>query len=107
MAFLSRLLFATGTVLLLHAAYSCLHYRSLLRELEDSGLEETQADESYRMPRDVVLETGMGFVMLLLSELMQSGSSLQPVVGPKQRPLVAPPYQSRDFDIYAARSKAL
>ncbi|EEC45654.1 predicted protein [Phaeodactylum tricornutum CCAP 1055/1] len=102
----SKTLFATGTVLLLHAAYSCLHYRSLLQELEDAVLED--ADSTHRLPPvDVWIEAISGFLILLVSELMRAGSGLHPISKTGGTRLMAPSYQTRDFDIYSTRSKAL
>jgi hypothetical protein len=99
------LLTILGSLLFLHAAYSCLHYRSILQDLD---LEETFSIP----PVDVYVEVGAAFVILMLSELMGAGS-FQPVevnvkVGqPKRRPLMAPTYKTREFDIYANRAKML
>lgn len=113
----SKILTATGALLLLHAAYSLQHYRSLLQDLEESATgisidvtEDTAASSSneyHRIPpTDVYVELLLSFVVLLLSELTRTGSSLQPVLSP-QKPMIAAPYVSRSFDVYTTRSKGL
>ena len=101
----SSLLTAVGSVLMIHAAYSCLHYRSILQDLD---LEDTFSIP----PMDVYVEVGMSYFILLLAELLRTGS-FQPVEvavkvnQPKRKTLGAPAYQTRDFDIYRNRSKKL
>ena len=110
----SSLFLTIGGLILCHAAYSCLHYRELLRDLEDAGYEGTGA--AALPPLDVWDEVAVGFLILLGSELTRSGSSLRPVskrgmsgTGNHQKmtPLAAPTFRSRDFDIYTTRAKAL
>ena len=105
----SSIFLTIGGLLLCHAAYSCLHYRELLRDLEDAGYEGSAAALP---PMDVWAEIAVAFIIILGSELTRSGSSLRPVstrgisTG-KMTPLAAPAYRSRDFDIYTTRAKAL
>jgi Membrane magnesium transporter len=98
----STFLLTTGTALLFHAAYSCLHYRLLLRDLQDSGVlimtegdpdpassllhhhQETAATGGAAFspslpPLDVWIEVAMAFFMILFSEFCRFGSSLQPI----------------------------
>jgi hypothetical protein len=102
------LLMAFGTLVLIHATFSCLHYRSLLLELDDA-----EAESHPLPPMDVWVEIVAGFLILLLAELVRNGSSLQPVSNAtpfgaaKKRPLMAPAFRTRDFDIYAGRCKGL
>jgi len=113
---LSSLLLSTGVLLFLHAAYSCLHYQELLLGLEESGLEGGgmgAASNSAVPPLDVCVEVLAGFCIILLSQLIRSGSALQPISNsdtsakrPRQ-PLAAPPYRTLDFDIYSGRGKML
>mmetsp|Transcript_10321 Transcript_10321/g.28494 ORF Transcript_10321/g.28494 Transcript_10321/m.28494 type:complete len:110 (+) Transcript_10321:68-397(+) len=105
----SQILLGVGIVVILHSAYSCLHYRELLRDLE-----ETTDDMEYPLPPlDVWIEVVGGALTILASELVRSGSSLQPITtkqgsgGGKPRPMVAPAYQTRDFDIYTTRARSL
>lgn len=111
MANSSRIFLIVGGLLLCHAAYSCLHYRELLRDLQDAGYEVSAA--APLPPWDVWCEIIAGFFILLGCELTRSGSALRPVstrgaLGSKKfAPLVAPAYRSRDFDIYTARAKAM
>ena len=91
---------------MLHAAYSCLHFRSMLQDLD---LDETISIP----PMDVYIEVSASFIILMLSELIGSGKMQQVEVavkstsGPKRRPLQAPAYRTRDFDIYEHRGKKL
>ncbi|KAL7562527.1 hypothetical protein ACA910_008234 [Epithemia clementina (nom. ined.)] len=115
---LSQIVMAMGIVMVLHSAYSCLHYRELLRDLEESGFEDaadSNAQFQYNTaalplpPLDVWMEVIIGSILILISELVRTGSSLQPVTskgGFRTRPIVAPAYQTRDFDIYTSRARA-
>ena len=123
MSSISNSMFVVGTILLIHATYSCLHYRSLVQELQESVigissdvLETTMASSNNNVgvsvpPLDVYIEVVIGFFIILLSELIRPGSSLQPVVptadGKRPKPLVAQPYITRDFDIYTTRGHYL
>ena len=102
-----------GSLLMLHGAYSCLHYRGILQDLD---LEDS---ESYPIPpKDVTIEVSIAFIALLLGELLSAGK-LQPVEvisknpsksssnHEQRKPLQAPTYLNRDFDIYANRGKVL
>jgi hypothetical protein len=103
---ISKLLAATGSVLILHAAYSCLHYRNLLIDLEEAGVDVA----SHRMsvpPTDVWIEVMAAVLMILLGELVRTGSNLQPVVGGGSKRVVAPAYCSRDWDVYTTRGSSL
>jgi hypothetical protein len=101
----STLLHITGSLLIVHAAYSCLHYRSLLTDLIESG-QLLEIHDHPLPPADVWMEAILGFGIVFLGELIRPGSSLHPVTGRKQ-PLVAPAYRTRDFDIYTTRGSAL
>jgi hypothetical protein len=96
----------TGTLLLLHAAYNCLHYRNLLQGLE--GLEEAATGISSDAlespltattsiasstaasvsPADVWIESLTSLRLILLLELIQPGSSLHPVVNSSKHQVV-------------------
>lgn len=111
----SNILFVTGSLLLLHAAYSLQHYRSLIQDLEEASsgvsmdVEVTDSIVHNRVPPiDVWIELCLAFGVLLVGELTRTGSSLQPVAvsrGVKQKPMMAAPFVSRDFDIYTSRSR--
>ena len=97
----------TGSLLLLHAAYSCLHFKSLLQELEipfEAGSGGTRSVP----PPDVYVECALGLLVLFVGQLLGPGAGVwQPCVTggtTKRRPLAAPAYKSRDFDVYADRS---
>ena len=64
-------------------------------------------------PLDVYIEVAMAFVFIFIGELIGIGP-LQSVelassstATTKHKPLAAPAYKTRDFDIYSNRSKAL
>jgi hypothetical protein len=118
------LLKGTGALLMLHAAYSCMHYRSILMDLDlldatssasaSSSAGETVVSETVAVPpMDVYIEVLLAFGLLLLGELLGMGP-LQSVEllstsssGISHKPLVAPAHKTRDFDIYSNRSKIL
>ena len=110
---MSKLLTTTGILLILHAAYSLQHYRSLLQDLEESttGISSDieAGNGTHRIPPvDVWVEMLLAFAILLLSELTRTGSSLQPVSnkgGIPRKPMMAAPYVTRHFDIYARRGR--
>lgn len=105
----SNILLFIGSVLVLHAAYSCLHYRELLTDLEESGqIMLAGTVVSSVPPLDVLIELFLAFGLILGAELMRKGSGLQPVTSQtRKKRLVAPSYVSRDFDIYSTRGGAL
>ena len=108
---LAFLLKAKGAFLMLHAAYSCMHYRSLLQDLD-------LLDTTSESPLDVYVEVGLAFFLILIGELMSMGplSSVEVVFDnatssttntKKKTPLAAHPHKTRDFDVYSNRSKLL
>jgi Membrane magnesium transporter len=134
----SSVLFYLGTILILHSAYSLLHYRELLQEIQDSTLGTTLASSTGSsagagsssaigvgeggvpdppdLPIDVVVEVVAGFLLLLVSEIIRPASALRPIannvtnnssIAQRGGRIVAPPYVSRDFDVYSTRAKAL
>ena len=113
---MSQIIMFVGIAMVLHSAYSCLHYRELLRDLEESGFDEAAAgDNAYAAaalplpPLDTIIEVLLGAALILFSELVRAGSSLQPVTskgGFRRRPIVAPAYRTREFDIYSSRARA-
>ena len=126
---ISFFLKGTGAILMLHAAYSCMHYRSILQDLDlvatsSSGSDGQHQDETETSsssssetmmipPIDVYIEVVIAFLLILLGELYGIGSlqSVELVVSAenevKRKSLTAPAYRTRDFDIYNNRSKAL
>lgn len=96
----SALLTFFGSLLLAHAAYSTLHFRSILQDLGDVS--------EPIPPFDVYVELGVSFAMILVGQLVGAGS-LQSVdvFAPNRKPLVAPQWRTRDFDIYEFRSKQI
>ncbi|CAJ1954661.1 unnamed protein product [Cylindrotheca closterium] len=99
---MSLILSIIGWIMIVHSAYSCLHFRGIL-------LDYDLQDSVSLPPTDVYIEVGTGFLLLLISEIMGSGSFQSvDVLGPeKRRPLAAPAYITRGFDIYENRAKAL
>lgn len=140
---ISTLLLVIGCVLILHAAYSLQHYRSLVQDLIESStgisidVDEASAvvgdiansvssssipqilaepTVTYRIPPfDIYVELGMAFVMLLVSEFIRPGSTMQRAVAVKgeksiqsqTKPNIGAPFISRDFDIYTTRKSKL
>lgn len=107
---LSLVLNIMGASLMLHSAFSCLHYRNLVAELE---LGDNDNDGVTTIPpMDVVVECMAGFFLLLMTQVTISSSTLVPVTvssssSKKKRELVAPAYVTRDFDIYSNRAHHL
>jgi hypothetical protein len=102
----SKFLSIAGAVLLIHAAYSCMTYRELVQELQESGAVNVPDPET--PPFDVLLEVTIGFLALLMGEFVREGSMLRPIQSyQNMRPLAAPVYKTREFDIYTTRAKGL
>jgi hypothetical protein len=126
----STFLLTTGTALLLHAAYSCLHYRLLVRDLQDSGVlimetsdgphaatdaslssHEGTGGASFASlspslpPWDVWMEISLAFLTILLSEFCRSGSSLQTVTTSKDNKQQQPQYARRAMAAPLYRSR--
>ena len=102
----SQLLSITGAVLLIHAAYSCMTYRELVQELQESGASNVPDPET--PPLDVLVEVAIGFLALLVAEFTRQGSMLRPIQSYQNKfPLAAPVYKTREFDIYTTRGKGL
>ena len=106
---ISTSLTSAGALLLLHAAYSCLHYKSLLQEL-DISLDDI-SDKRSLPPYDVYVECALGLLVVFAGQLLGPGAgSWQPCItsgNTKRRPLAAPAFRTREFDIYADRSQAV
>eukprot|EP00551_Chaetoceros_affinis_P009857 CAMPEP_0203662058 /NCGR_PEP_ID=MMETSP0090-20130426/162_1 /ASSEMBLY_ACC=CAM_ASM_001088 /TAXON_ID=426623 /ORGANISM="Chaetoceros affinis, Strain CCMP159" /LENGTH=117 /DNA_ID=CAMNT_0050524799 /DNA_START=57 /DNA_END=410 /DNA_ORIENTATION=+ len=100
----SRLLTPLGIIVLLHSAYSCLHYRSIISSsaLEDFLLEKGYNESS--PPKDVVIEVILGFLFCLFGQVREAGEFL-PVVGTGRTELRAPAHVSRDFDLFCTRAR--
>jgi len=123
----------TGAVLVLHAAYSCMHYRSILQDLDlldtsssssssafgdvasaSASSQDAAAPSMMIPPMDVYIEVALAFCLLLLGELLAMGplqsvelTSSKSGTTSSRKPLVAPAHKTRDFDIYNNRSKIL
>ena len=138
---ISQSLLVFGCILILHAAYSLQHYRSLVQDLIESSTgisidvdeastigdiakslatssipQITEPAVTYRIPPfDIYVELGIAFVMLLVSEFIRPGSSMQRAVVVKgeksiqnqSKPIIGAPFISRDFDIYTTRKSKL
>jgi len=114
-----------GIVAIFHAAYSCLHYRNILNDLDldeqmmagGGGGGGSESPNTLMIPPvDVIVEVALGFGCLLLGELVSMGSLQSVVIGGtsaaaaaahnnKHKPLIAPAYRTRDFDHYENRSQ--
>ena len=95
----SSILTTVGVLLMAHAAYSTLHFRSILQDLGD-------VNEPIP-PLDVYVELVLSFVILFVGQLMATGSlQSADVFSPNRKPLAAPLYRTRKFDIYLHAVKA-
>jgi len=101
---LTSIITPLGIITLLHSAYSCLHYRSILAsstiDLLESGY--TNYNPS-KPPQDVVIECVIGFTLCLVGQIICAGEFL-PVVGEGRREVRAPMHVSRDFDLFSTRA---
>mmetsp|Transcript_10086 Transcript_10086/g.14800 ORF Transcript_10086/g.14800 Transcript_10086/m.14800 type:complete len:113 (+) Transcript_10086:191-529(+) len=92
-----------GIIAVLHSAYSCLHYRSILSssnlDLLESGY--TKYNPS-KPPQDVVIECLIGFTLCLIGQLIVKGHFI-PVVS-STGTVKAAVHISRDFDLFATRA---
>jgi uncharacterized membrane protein len=133
---ITQFLMILGCFLVIHAAYSLQHYRSLIQDIVESstGLSldvdeatapvvvvaasESQQPQPivYNMPpMDIWIELCIAFVLIFISELTRSGSSFQRAVlrkGEKSKQtynksMMAAAFVSRDFDIYTSRKSKL
>ena len=91
-----------GIVLVLHSAYSCLHYRWILSQSSLADVHEASYNDS-SPPRDVVIECLAGFLLCLLGELMNKSHFL-PIVGENRKDLTAPLHRTREFDLFSTRA---
>jgi hypothetical protein len=104
----STILSSIGVLTMLHAAYSCMHYRSMLQDLDLIQQQDDGSRSDYPIPPlDVYVEVAVSFAMILLSELIKVGPFQSVDISKNRKPLVAPAYITRDFDIYNNRSKVL
>ena len=87
-----------GAILLAHAAYSTLHFRSIVQDLGGDGLLLQQSIP----PMDVYIELGMSLFLLLCGQLIEMGplQSAEVFSQHGRTPLVAPAYRTRNFDLY-------
>ena len=94
----STLLTGIGAILMAHAAYSTLHFRSILQDLGD-------VDEPIP-PMDVYIEISISLFLVLVGQLMGAGTMQSvDVFAKNHRMLAAPAYKTRKFDIYTHRKK--
>ncbi len=93
-----------GIIILLHSAYSCLHYRSILSasNFDDTELVDANIDPS-KPPKDVVIECMVGFFLCLVGQILAAGEFL-PIVGEGRREVKAPLHVGRDFDVFCTRA---
>mmetsp|Transcript_33836 Transcript_33836/g.69078 ORF Transcript_33836/g.69078 Transcript_33836/m.69078 type:complete len:114 (-) Transcript_33836:397-738(-) len=90
-----------GALLVMHSAYSCLHYRTLLISAGDVP----PGHSTTKPPPDVVVEVLVGFALCIIGQLA-CGPFLEVRASAGNGRASAPPYRSRDFDIYNNRSRA-
>lgn len=90
-----------GVCLIIHSAYSCLHFRSLHPSTSSSLL----SSSSSKPPLDVTVEVLLGFVFCMIGQLQSAGEFLDVRVNAKnpKRELRAPSHRTRDFDTYNTR----
>jgi hypothetical protein len=99
MTSLPTIMTTLGAVLMAHAAYSTLHFRSILHDLGDV--------QEPIPPMDVYVELAISFLLLLVGQLIDMGRlQSADVFSPNRTPLAAPAYRTRNFDIYEYRSTA-
>jgi Membrane magnesium transporter len=100
-----------SVVLILHAAFSLQHYRSFMQDILEDNKSAIIVEDAHNIsiPVDIWVELTLGFLILAISELSTRGSMLQPVLCKGKRPaiFVAPPFVTRDFDIYETRARGL
>jgi Membrane magnesium transporter len=101
------LLNTLAAILLAHAAYSTLHFRSLVQDLGGGGGDDGSSGLLFLLPSipplDVYIELGMSFFLLLVGQLMEMGplQSADVLSAHHHRtPLIAPAYRTRQFDLY-------
>jgi hypothetical protein len=90
---ISTMTTCAGSVFILHSAYSCLHFRSLMQ------------GATLGPPPDVVIEVLLGFALCLIGASLYVGPLLptrSSNSSSKDFELVAPPYRSRDFVLFDA-----
>ena len=99
---MTKIITYLGIITLLHSAYSCLHYRSILAS---TNLDDIDLDlDPSKPPQDVVVECMVGFALCLIGQLFGSGSEFLPVIGEGRREIQAPAYLGRDFDLFSTRA---
>jgi hypothetical protein len=104
----SRIITPLGIIILLHSAYSCLHYRSIISSsalLDHDFLLEKGYNEA-SPPTDVIIEVIVGFVCCLFGQILAVGNFI-PVVGNGRVQLRAPAHVSTDFDLFCTRAKVI
>ena len=98
---MTKLITYLGIITLLHSAYSCLHYRSIL---STSNLDETDLNlDPSKPPQDVVIECMLGFALCLMGQILGAGEFL-PIIGEGRREVKAPALVGRDFDLFSTRA---
>jgi len=104
----TRLITSIGIITLLHSAYSCLHYRSILTttniDILDLGT-NAKLDPS-KPPQDVIIECMLGFILCLIGQIIGKGDFL-PVTGEGRKEVKAPAHVGRDFDLFHTREEIL
>ena len=91
-----------GVILILHSAYSCLQYRSILSA---AVVDLPASYDPAKPPLDVVIECLIGFVSCLLGKILETGPYQAVISGTGDKRRSAPLYETRDFDLYHTRAK--
>uniref|UniRef100_A0A7S3PVW2 Membrane magnesium transporter n=1 Tax=Chaetoceros debilis TaxID=122233 RepID=A0A7S3PVW2_9STRA len=100
---LSRFITPIGIIMLLHSAYSCLHYRSIISSSTLDLLDGSTTYNASSPPKDVVIECLLGYFLCLMGQIISAGEFL-PVMGSGRREVKAPMYITRDFDLWTTRA---
>ncbi len=104
----SRFITPLGIITLLHSAYSCLHYRSIIASSNldlDVLVLDNPLFSASSPPNDVVIECFIGFFLCLIGQIVSAGEFV-PVMSAK-REIKAPLHISRDFDLWSTRASVI
>mmetsp|Transcript_17958 Transcript_17958/g.17312 ORF Transcript_17958/g.17312 Transcript_17958/m.17312 type:complete len:109 (-) Transcript_17958:346-672(-) len=100
----TSILTIVGVCLLLHSAYSCQQYRSILSAFP---VDLPASYDPAKPPLDVVIECIVGFVFCLLAKVLETGPYLVVISGTGEKGRSAPLYETRDFDSFNTRVRIL
>mmetsp|Transcript_7629 Transcript_7629/g.11444 ORF Transcript_7629/g.11444 Transcript_7629/m.11444 type:complete len:129 (-) Transcript_7629:334-720(-) len=107
---IAHLITPIGIITMLHSAYSCLHYRSILTttniDILDLDTNTSINLDPSKPPQDVIIECVLGFVLCLIGQMMEKGDFI-PVMGEGRKQVTAPIHVGRDFDLFHTREGIL